>query len=155
MTSQGSRSEPTTNIVFEGSVDTGAGTVTFELADSVIDPLEVHLDENVRWDLSGVPAGWRARIRFVRFPEGSEPTLLAHGNSLEGEGTIEGGLVQRAALNGKYAYVIELVDRNGSATRLDVVTRIGETTTRTEEGGLTKRALAGTGGKEEGNPGGP
>jgi hypothetical protein len=154
MSSKGSRSEPKRRIVFEGRIHPGAGTVTFQTAGSVIDPVEVHFDENVRWDLGGVPAGWRARIRFVRFPEGSEPTLLAHGNSLEGDGAIDGGMVQFAAADGAYAYVIELVDGKGSVTRLDVITH-GETTTRAAEGGLTKELLLETGGIESGNPGGP
>jgi hypothetical protein len=154
MTSNGSGSEPTKDIVFEGRIDPRARTVTFQLADGVIDPPEVHLGENVRWDLSGVPVGWRARIRFVRFPDASEPMLLAYGNSLEGESTIDGGVVQRAAPDGPYAYLMELVDGKGSVTRLDVVTRFGEATTRAEEGRLTKRELVQTGGVEGGNPGG-
>ena len=100
MTSKGSRSAPKRNIVLEGRIDARARTVTFQLADSVIDPFEVHHDENVRWKLDGVPAGWRVRIRFVRFPEGPEPTLLERGNTLEGDGAIDGGLDRIAGLDG-------------------------------------------------------
>ena len=153
MDSSGSGRAPARNIVLEGRIEPDAGTVTFQLPDSVIDPLEVHLGDGVRWDLAGVPAGWRSRIRFVRFPEGPEPTLLARGNCLEGEGTIDGGTVQRSA-NGPYVYVIELVGGDGSVTRLDVVTEIGMATTREKEAELRRADLVQTGGAPEGNPGG-
>ena len=153
MTRKGSGSMPKRSLVLEGRVRPRVGTVTFPSAGSVTDPVEVHHDENVRWELDGVPAGWRARIRFVQFPHGSEPTLLAHGNTLEGDGAIDGGLVQFAAPDGPYAYVIELVDGKGSVKQLEVIAH-GETTTRAKKGGLTKEMLFETGGKEEGNPGG-
>jgi hypothetical protein len=153
MTRKRSRSGPKRNIVLEGRIRPRIGTVTFQTAGSAIDPFEVHFDENVRWKLDGVPAGRRVRIRFVQFPHGSEPTLLAHGNTLEGDGAIDGGMVQFAAPDGPYAYVIELVDGKGSVTKLDVITH-GETTTRAKKGGLRKEMLFETGGKEEGNPGG-
>jgi hypothetical protein len=148
-----SNSGPTRNIVLEGRIDPGAGTVTFQSADTLDLPLEVHLGDSVRWDLAGVPAGWRSRIRFVRFPDGPEPTLLAHGNSLEGERTIDGGTIQPSA-DGLYAYVIELVGGKGAVTRLDVVTQGGETTTRAEDAALQRAELAHTGSPPEGNPGG-
>jgi hypothetical protein len=156
MTTDASRSEPKHRHVFAGRIDRRAGTATFQVEDGAIDLPDVHEGDNVRWDFSGIPAGWQVRIRFVRFPERSEPARLERGNTLEGAGgKVNGGRVQPTAADGPYAYVLELVDGQGSVTKLDVLIQVGESITRAAEGTLTKEFLSETGGVEGGNPGGP
>src|SRR5687767_9626883 len=78
--------------------------------------------DTVEWKVRGVPAGQKARVRFVKGPRRSRAALFEGGKVLEAvRGVIHGGAINRRAPDGPYSYLVELVNRSGRITALEGV----------------------------------
>ena len=138
--------------VVKARIDAKAGAVTLEGEPGLDFPITFTVSEldTLRWEFKGIPTGYRARIRFVGFPPGPEPTFFQHGNTLQAEaGVIIGGFIDGHAPNGTYSYLVELVSPHGDVTRLSD----GAKGTPAGMVGGVKEKGSGSGGVEEGGPG--